>query len=50
MESLVNGHWQVLGEYDRQHHIKLIADEWGAWYKPGGEMTRKYFGADSYIA
>ena len=39
MESLVNGHWQVLGEYDRQHHIKLIADEWGAWYKPGSEMT-----------
>jgi alpha-N-arabinofuranosidase len=39
MESLVNGHWQVLGEYDRQHQIKLIVDEWGAWYKPGSEMT-----------
>jgi alpha-N-arabinofuranosidase len=39
MESLVNGHWQVMGEYDRQHHIKLIVDEWGAWYKPGSEMT-----------
>ena len=39
MESLVNGHWQVLGEYDRQHNIKLIVDEWGAWYKPGSEMT-----------
>jgi alpha-N-arabinofuranosidase len=39
MESLVNGHWQVMGEFDKQHHIKLIVDEWGAWYKPGSEMT-----------
>jgi len=40
MESLVNGHWQVMGEFDKQHKIKLIVDEWGAWYKPGSEMTR----------
>jgi len=39
MESLVNGHWQVMGEFDKQHHIKLIVDEWGAWYRPGSEMT-----------
>ena len=39
MESLVKGHWQVMGEFDKQHHIKLIVDEWGAWYKPGSEMT-----------
>src|ERR1051325_2923032 len=39
MESLVNGHWQVMGEFDKQHHVKLIVDEWGAWYKPGSEMT-----------
>jgi len=39
MESLVNGHWQVMGEFDKEHHIKLIVDEWGAWYKPGSEMT-----------
>jgi alpha-N-arabinofuranosidase len=39
MESLVSGHWQAMGEFDKQHHIKLIVDEWGAWYKPGGEMT-----------
>jgi alpha-N-arabinofuranosidase len=39
MESLINGHWQVMGEIDREHHVKLIVDEWGPWYRPGSEMT-----------
>jgi len=26
-----------MGEIDRQHRVKLIVDEWGAWYKPGTE-------------
>src|SRR5204863_9965932 len=21
------------------HHVKLIVDEWGPWYRPGSEMT-----------
>lgn len=39
MEGLINGHWQVMGEIDHQHHVKLIVDEWGPWYKPGSEAT-----------
>ncbi|HEY1263448.1 MAG TPA: alpha-L-arabinofuranosidase C-terminal domain-containing protein [Terriglobales bacterium] len=39
MESLITGHWQVMSEFDRQHHVKLVVDEWGAWYAPGSEMT-----------
>jgi alpha-N-arabinofuranosidase len=39
MESLITGHWQVMGEIDQQHHIKLVVDEWGPWYKPGSEAT-----------
>lgn len=35
MESLIEGHWQVMSEYDPEHHIKLVVDEWGPWYKPG---------------
>jgi alpha-N-arabinofuranosidase len=27
-----------MGEFDRQHRIKLLVDEWGAWYKPGSEV------------
>ena len=37
MESLINEHWTIMGEYDRQHRVKLVVDEWGAWYKPGSE-------------
>ena len=39
MESLINGHWLVMGEFDREHSIKLVVDEWGPWYRPGSEAT-----------
>jgi alpha-L-arabinofuranosidase len=39
MESLINGHWQVMGEIDKEHRIKLVVDEWGPWYRPGSEAT-----------
>ncbi len=39
MESLINGHWQVMGEFDKNHSIKLVVDEWGPWYRPGSEAT-----------
>jgi alpha-N-arabinofuranosidase len=39
MEGLVTGHWQVLGEFDHQHRVKLVVDEWGPWYRPGSEAT-----------
>ena len=37
MEPLIKSQWQTMGEIDRQHRVKLIVDEWGAWYKPGTE-------------
>jgi len=39
MEGLIEGHWQVMGEIDKQHQLKLVVDEWGPWYKPGSEST-----------
>jgi alpha-N-arabinofuranosidase len=39
MESLINGHWQVMGEFDKSHSIKLVVDEWGPWYRAGSEAT-----------
>jgi alpha-L-arabinofuranosidase len=39
MEGLVTGHWQVLNEFDPEHRVKLIVDEWGPWYRPGSEAT-----------
>jgi len=39
MEEIIGNHWRALGEYDAQHRIKLIVDEWGPWYRPGSEAT-----------
>ncbi|HEX4425237.1 MAG TPA: alpha-L-arabinofuranosidase C-terminal domain-containing protein [Terriglobales bacterium] len=39
MESLINGHWQIMGEIDKEHRVKLVVDEWGPWYRPGSEAT-----------
>ncbi len=32
MDSLITAQWQVMGELDREHQIKLVVDEWGAWH------------------
>jgi alpha-L-arabinofuranosidase len=39
IESLIEGHWKVMEEFDRQHQIKLVVDEWGPWYRPGSEAV-----------
>ena len=39
MQSLIDGHWEIMGEFDKQRSIKLVVDEWGPWYKPGSELT-----------
>lgn len=38
MERLITDHWSIMGEFDRQHRVKLVVDEWGAWFKPGSEV------------
>jgi alpha-N-arabinofuranosidase len=38
MERLIRDHWAVMGEFDREHRIKLVVDEWGSWYAPGSEV------------
>ncbi len=42
METIVNDTWGALAESDPRHHVKLIVDEWGAWYAPGTEIGKKY--------
>ena len=39
LQGLIDGHWQVMGEEDPEHSVKLVVDEWGPWYKPGSEAT-----------
>jgi alpha-L-arabinofuranosidase len=38
MEKLITDNWAIMGEFDRQHRVKLAVDEWGAWYKPGSQV------------
>jgi len=38
VEHIMQSNWDVLGEYDPDHHIKLVVDEYGSWYKPGSEL------------
>src|SRR5262249_24799872 len=40
MESLIQGHWTAMSEFDHNHHIKLVVYEWGPWYSPGSEATK----------
>jgi alpha-N-arabinofuranosidase len=37
IESLITSHWDAMGEFDRQHRVRLVVDEWGSWYAPGTE-------------
>jgi alpha-N-arabinofuranosidase len=38
MEQIIRDNWAVMGEYDPDHHIKLIVDEYGSWHQPGTEI------------
>jgi len=37
MDAFISNQWEVMGESDPHHHVKLVVDEWGAWYRPGTE-------------
>src|SRR5262249_4046656 len=48
MEPLILQQWAALGELDRNHRVKLIVDEWGAWHHAGTEVHPAYlFGQNS---
>jgi alpha-L-arabinofuranosidase len=50
MEKLITDHWAAMGEVDRQHHVKLVVDEWGAWHHAGTEVARTHlFGQTSTL-
>jgi len=37
IEKVILDHWTALGEFDLDHKVKLVVDEYGPWYKPGTE-------------
>jgi alpha-L-arabinofuranosidase len=38
MEQIILDNWAIMGEYDRNHRIKLIVDEYGSWHQAGTEI------------
>jgi alpha-N-arabinofuranosidase len=48
MEELIRDHWALMGEFDENHQVKLIVDEWGAWHRQGSEVNNTHlFGQTS---
>lgn len=42
MNTLIEDHWQVMGEFDRERRVKLAVDEWGAWHKQDADVPAGY--------
>lgn len=45
MEELVRNHWQIMGETDKDHLLKLVVDEWGAWHHTDPTIDPSYLWA-----
>src|SRR3954471_7321716 len=45
MEELIQNHWAIMGESDREHRVKLIVDEWGAWHHTDPSIDPSYLWA-----
>jgi alpha-N-arabinofuranosidase len=42
MERVVTDHWAAMGTTEGQPKVKLVVDEWGAWYGKGTELAPEY--------
>lgn len=42
MESLIRDQWAAMGEFDRDHAIRLVIDEWGSWHPAGTEINPRH--------
>jgi len=42
IDGMITECWNVMGEFDRTHRVKLVVDEWGAWYKPGSQLNNTH--------
>jgi alpha-N-arabinofuranosidase len=43
MEQIITDQWAAMGQYDTNHSIRLVVDEYGPWYRPGSELTPSHF-------
>jgi alpha-L-arabinofuranosidase len=38
IEKIMSDQWAAMGQYDPQHQVKLVVDEYGPWYREGTEL------------
>jgi alpha-L-arabinofuranosidase len=38
MDQIVHDQWSAMGQYDLEHRIKLVVDEYGPWHRAGTEL------------
>ena len=39
IEQILSDQWAIMGQFDPQHHIKIVVDEYGPWYRTGTEVN-----------
>jgi alpha-N-arabinofuranosidase len=42
IEEILSDQWAVMGQFDPQHHIKIVVDEYGPWYRTGTEVNTEH--------
>ena len=42
MERIITDSWAALGETDKNHRVKIVMDEWGAWYSKSTQLSPHY--------
>jgi len=38
LEDIMSDQWAIMGEFDPNHQVKLVVDEYGPWYHQGSEI------------
>lgn len=38
IEQIIHDQWAVMSQYDPEHRVKLVVDEYGPWYREGTEL------------
>ena len=38
IDQIIQDQWMAIGEFDKQHRIKIVVDEYGPWYREGTEV------------
>lgn len=38
INNIISDQWTTMGQFDRDHNVKLVVDEYGPWYREGTEL------------